>query len=343
MSSRGDREESGMAGPDNGRALRNCGSASCSKPSWTGRWTGCWPGCGGRARDHRHRGRRRRVRPAPALRRGRAAGQRARPGRLAGPDRAARAAAGLPERLGQPAAPGRRPGPAARRGPAERDPAGRAAGRRPGGGHGGLPGRAAGRPGAALRRGRLAALPGGRLRAAVGAADRAVLVRPGRVRRGRSIPACGSAWNCTRGRACSTWRRSAGWPRSGPSIGANLDPSHFFWMGMDGHRVDRGARRAGSGTPRQGHRLPPDSLALNGLLDRRWPEPADGDAVDVRRPRPGSRPGLVDRPDAGAGRSHRPRWCRSSTRTRSCRPRPASPRRRGCCARRSTPPGTVPA
>jgi sugar phosphate isomerase/epimerase len=38
----------------------------------------------------------------------------------------------------------------------------------------------------------------------------------------------------------------------GPSIGANLDPSHFFWMGMDGHRV----------------------AAALGLLDRRWPEPA---------------------------------------------------------------------
>ncbi len=23
----------------------------------------------------------------------------------------------------------------------------------------------------------------------------------------------------------------------GPSLAANLDPSHFFWMGMDGHRV----------------------------------------------------------------------------------------------------------
>jgi len=60
----------------------------------------------------------------------------------------------------------------------------------------------------------------------------------------------------------------------GPSIGANLDPSHFFWMGMDGHRV---AAALGG---RVGHVhgkdtvFHPDSLALNGLLDRRWPEPA---------------------------------------------------------------------
>src|SRR5690348_15269563 len=60
----------------------------------------------------------------------------------------------------------------------------------------------------------------------------------------------------------------------GPSIGANLDPSHFFWMGMDGHRV---AAALGA---RVGHVhgkdtvFHPDSLALNGLLDRRWPEPA---------------------------------------------------------------------
>src|SRR5215472_2555913 len=54
-----------------------------------------------------------------------------------------------------------------------------------------------------------------------------------------------------------------------PSIGANLDPSHFFWMDMDGHRV---------------------AAALAGR----------GHAVDVRRPRPRPRPGLVGRPGAGA-------------------------------------------
>ena len=61
----------------------------------------------------------------------------------------------------------------------------------------------------------------------------------------------------------------------GPSIAANLDPSHFFWMGMDGHKV---AARLGD---RVGHAHGKDtvfheeSLALNGLLDRRWPSPAE--------------------------------------------------------------------
>jgi predicted dehydrogenase len=60
----------------------------------------------------------------------------------------------------------------------------------------------------------------------------------------------------------------------GPSIAANLDPSHFFWMGMDGHKV---AARLGGLV---GHAHGKDtvfheeSLALNGLLGRRWPNPA---------------------------------------------------------------------
>jgi len=68
-----------------------------------------------------------------------------------------------------------------------------------------------------------------------------------------------------------TFRRVAA---LGPSIGANLDPSHFFWMGMDGHRVAEALE------DRVGHAHGKDtvfhsgSLALNGLLDRRWPEPA---------------------------------------------------------------------
>ena len=61
----------------------------------------------------------------------------------------------------------------------------------------------------------------------------------------------------------------------GPSIDANLDPSHFFWMGMDGHRV------AAALGERVGHAhgkdtvFHADNLALNGLLDARWPQPAD--------------------------------------------------------------------
>jgi sugar phosphate isomerase/epimerase len=61
----------------------------------------------------------------------------------------------------------------------------------------------------------------------------------------------------------------------GPSIAANLDPSHFFWMGMDGHKV---AAHLG---PLVGHAhgkdtvFHADSLARGGLLDRRWPNPAE--------------------------------------------------------------------
>ncbi len=59
----------------------------------------------------------------------------------------------------------------------------------------------------------------------------------------------------------------------GPAIAANIDPSHFFWMGMDAHRI---IERLGS---RIGHAhgkdvlFQADHLALNGLLDNRWPKP----------------------------------------------------------------------
>jgi sugar phosphate isomerase/epimerase len=59
-----------------------------------------------------------------------------------------------------------------------------------------------------------------------------------------------------------------------PAIAANIDPSHFFWMQMDANLVTR--RLAG----RIGHAHGKDvvfraeKLALNGLLDHRWPVPA---------------------------------------------------------------------
>jgi sugar phosphate isomerase/epimerase len=61
----------------------------------------------------------------------------------------------------------------------------------------------------------------------------------------------------------------------GPAIAANIDPSHFFWMGMDPLAV-----LAGIGD-RAGHCHGKDvvfsrgNLALNGLLDRRWPRPPE--------------------------------------------------------------------
>jgi sugar phosphate isomerase/epimerase len=61
----------------------------------------------------------------------------------------------------------------------------------------------------------------------------------------------------------------------GSSIAANLDPSHFFWMGMDAYRVaellgDRVGHAHGKDTV-----FHADSLAVNGLLDARWPRPAE--------------------------------------------------------------------
>ena len=57
----------------------------------------------------------------------------------------------------------------------------------------------------------------------------------------------------------------------GPSLSANFDPSHFFWMGMDGHLIAERIR------DRVGHVHGKDTtfnkpnLALNGVLDHRWP------------------------------------------------------------------------
>src|SRR5437899_12064142 len=57
----------------------------------------------------------------------------------------------------------------------------------------------------------------------------------------------------------------------GDSIAANIDPSHFFWMGMDPLAVtlaigDRAGHCHGKDV-----KFAPANLALNGLLDRRWP------------------------------------------------------------------------
>ncbi|MEP7112026.1 MAG: sugar phosphate isomerase/epimerase [Ilumatobacteraceae bacterium] len=57
----------------------------------------------------------------------------------------------------------------------------------------------------------------------------------------------------------------------GPSLSANFDPSHFFWMGMDGHAVaericDRVGHVHGKDTT-----FNEQNLALNGVLDHRWP------------------------------------------------------------------------
>ena len=61
----------------------------------------------------------------------------------------------------------------------------------------------------------------------------------------------------------------------GTAIAANIDPSHFFWMGMDALAV---VEHIGE---RAGHCHGKDvvfsagNLAVNGLLDRRWPRPPE--------------------------------------------------------------------
>lgn len=61
----------------------------------------------------------------------------------------------------------------------------------------------------------------------------------------------------------------------GDSIAANIDPSHFFWMGMDAVAV---VEHLG---PRIGHSHGKDlttsarGMALNGILDHRWPRPQE--------------------------------------------------------------------
>jgi sugar phosphate isomerase/epimerase len=61
----------------------------------------------------------------------------------------------------------------------------------------------------------------------------------------------------------------------GDSIAANVDPSHFIWMGMDARAVvahvgERVGHCHGKDVAFSSH-----NLALNGLLDRRWPRPPD--------------------------------------------------------------------
>jgi sugar phosphate isomerase/epimerase len=63
--------------------------------------------------------------------------------------------------------------------------------------------------------------------------------------------------------------------RLGQSIAANIDPSHFMWMGMDPLAVvaqigERAAHCHGKDVV-----FSPANLAVNGLLDHRWPRPAD--------------------------------------------------------------------
>ena len=61
----------------------------------------------------------------------------------------------------------------------------------------------------------------------------------------------------------------------GDAIAANIDPSHFFWMGMDANAVvaalgERIGHCHGKDTV-----FSASNIAVNGLLDRRWPRPPE--------------------------------------------------------------------
>lgn len=57
----------------------------------------------------------------------------------------------------------------------------------------------------------------------------------------------------------------------GPSLSANLDPSHFFWMGMDGHKVAERIKGRVGHLHGKDTTFNDDNVGLNGVLDHRWP------------------------------------------------------------------------
>jgi sugar phosphate isomerase/epimerase len=61
----------------------------------------------------------------------------------------------------------------------------------------------------------------------------------------------------------------------GENIYLNLDPSHFFWQSIDPLAVIEALGPRVAHVHAKDTRFNPTSLALNGLLDNRWPDPAD--------------------------------------------------------------------
>jgi sugar phosphate isomerase/epimerase len=57
----------------------------------------------------------------------------------------------------------------------------------------------------------------------------------------------------------------------GPNLAANLDPSHFFWMRMDGHAVARHLHDRVGHVHAKDLSFIEENVGLNGILDRRWP------------------------------------------------------------------------
>jgi sugar phosphate isomerase/epimerase len=69
-----------------------------------------------------------------------------------------------------------------------------------------------------------------------------------------------------------TFRRLAA---LGDNLDANLDPSHFFWQSMDALAIVEALGPRISYCHAKDVRFIPHNLALNGVMDRRWPNPPE--------------------------------------------------------------------
>jgi sugar phosphate isomerase/epimerase len=58
-------------------------------------------------------------------------------------------------------------------------------------------------------------------------------------------------------------------------LGVNLDPSHFFWQSMDPLAIVQSIGDDIGHVHGKDTTLHPQRMALNGLLDSRWPNPPD--------------------------------------------------------------------
>jgi sugar phosphate isomerase/epimerase len=61
----------------------------------------------------------------------------------------------------------------------------------------------------------------------------------------------------------------------GDNIAANLDPSHFFWQSMDALAIVERLGRRIAYCHAKDVKFIPANLALNGVMDRRWPNPPE--------------------------------------------------------------------
>jgi sugar phosphate isomerase/epimerase len=69
-----------------------------------------------------------------------------------------------------------------------------------------------------------------------------------------------------------TFRRLA---ELGDNLKANLDPSHFFWQSMDALAIVEALGPQIGYCHAKDLRFIPENLALNGVMDRRWPNPPE--------------------------------------------------------------------